>query len=52
MPIFHRKILSYEEVLKIMDNKIDYDLLRDKYKYIKASLYDLIISLNNKNNIF
>ena len=48
---FFIEILSYEEVLKIMDNKIDYDLLRDKYKYIKASLYDLIISLNNKNNI-
>ena len=48
---FFIEILSYEEVLKIIDNKIDNNLIKDKYNHIKNSLNDLIISINKKKNI-
>ena len=48
---FFIEILSYEEVLKIIDNTIDSNLLKDNYNHIKNALNDLIISINNKKNI-
>lgn len=48
---FFIEILSYEEVLKLLDNKIDNNFLKDKYNHIKNSLNELIISINKKKNI-
>jgi hypothetical protein len=45
---FFIEILSYEEVLKLLDNKIDNNFLKDKYNHIKNSLNELIISINKK----